>query len=183
MRTHTLILIVACFGCWLTGGVAAPQEAKGKKGGKAKEVELNPFGRPEGSIVDQPARYYIWYDGDSWQLRTTSQAARNFTGVIRLKNAKFKSCVTVGLKNDKQKKGAEDGWRMSGDRDEIKFAFKTGKLSDGLDIKVDGDDGVIEFDLSIDTQKNPRAIFVGRDVAHPGKNPFTLPATPKKPSP
>jgi hypothetical protein len=62
----------------------------------------------------------------------------------------------------------------------LKFQFLTSKLSDGFDLEVDGEEGQIEFELLIDTQKNRNWIFVGRGLQHPDKIPFSLPAIPKK---
>jgi hypothetical protein len=157
-------------------------KAKEKKAPKTKAepTVLDPFGRPEGSIVAQTARYYVWYDGESWHLRTTAKVGRNFHGTIRTKDARIKSCRSVGLKNDKQKKGATDAWRVNDARSELTFHFKTGQLSDGFDFVVEGEEGQLDFDLLIDDQKNPRAIFVGRGEQHPDKNPFSLGAMPKK---
>jgi hypothetical protein len=177
---HLLLMIAVFSALKLLAGQEGA--AKGKKAAKAKAepTVLDPFGRPEGSIVDQTARYYVWYDGDSWNLRTTAKVGRNFHGTIRMKDAKIKSCRSVGLKNDKQKKAATDAWRVNDARSELTFQFKTGQLSDGFDMVVEGDGGQIEFELLIDNQKNPRAIFVGRGEQHPDKNPFSLPATPQK---
>lgn len=155
-------------------------KAKKKPKDKAEPVALDPFDRPEGSIVDQTARYYVWFDKQGWHLRTTAKVGRNFHGTIKLKDAKVKSCLSVGLKNDKQKKTATDSWRVNDARDELKFAFKTGQLSDGFDLAVEGDEGQIEFELLIDSQKNPRAIFVGRALGHPDQNPFHLQAVPRR---
>ena len=161
---------------------SASKEKKAAKApkSKAEPVVLDPFNRPEGEIVAQQGRFYIWYDTTGWHLRTSAKVGRKFHGTIRLKDAKIKACLPVGLKNDKQKKTATDSWQFNAARDELKFEFLTGKFSDGFDLVVDGNDGEIEFDLAIDTQKSPKNIFVGRGEQHPDKNPFSLPATPKK---
>ena len=164
----------------LPAGILAQQPAaKEKKEAKSKgePVELDPFNRPEGDIVDQSGRYYIWYDTNGWHLRTMAMVGRHFHGTLRLKNAKIKSCLSVGLKKDKQKK--DDNWQFNDARTELKFEFHTGKMSDGFDLVVDGE-GEIEFDLFIDKLKGPKNIFVGKGGQHPDKNPFTLPATPKR---
>jgi hypothetical protein len=70
--------------------------------------------------------------------------------------------------------------RISDDRSKLDFSFRTAQLSDGFELRLDGEGGEIEFELMIDNQKNPRAIFVGRGLAHPDSNPFTLPAVPPK---
>jgi hypothetical protein len=166
---------------WTTRDHAAAQEAAKKKGGKGKAGPrtLDPFDRPEGSIVDQTARYYVWFDDKGWHIRTTAKGARDFEGAIKVKDAKIKSCVSIGLKEGKQK-GRPDLWKVNGSRSELTFQFRTGTKSDGFDLVVEGEEGQIEFDLSIGGKKNPKAVFVGRGLQHPAENPFSLPAAPKK---
>jgi hypothetical protein len=171
----------------LVGSGASQDAAKGAKkapktktAAKGELAKLDPWGRPEGSIVDQTARYYVWYDGDAWHLRTTAKGFRNFHGTIRVKDARIKSSVPVGLKKDKQKKAATDGMRISDDRSKLEFNFRTAQFSDGFELRLDTEGGEIEFELMIDNQKNPRAIFVGRGLEHPDSDPFTLPAVPQK---
>src|SRR5262245_5444078 len=183
MRTakRPLLMTVAILACTLTHITAQDTDKnEKKKKAKAEPVGLDPFGRPEGQINDQPARYYVWFENKSWKLRTTAKVGRKFTGTIRLKDAKVKSCLSVGLKNDNQKKTSTDAWQVNAARNELKFQFLTSKLADGFDLEVDGDEGQIEFELTIDNQKNPNWIFVGRGLQHPDKNPFSLPAIPKK---
>jgi hypothetical protein len=178
-RETAVVLLVMLLALVPSGG----QETKAKKAPKAKAaVELDPIGKTEDKIHDQTARYYIWYDAEneSWNLRTTAKVGRNFHGTIRLKEAKIKSVLPVGLKNDRQKKGSQDAWRFNDARNELTFQFKTSQLSDGFGLKLDGEEGQIEFDLQIDNQRNPRAIFVGKGEQHPDKNPFSLPVVPKK---
>ncbi|HEY2882421.1 MAG TPA: hypothetical protein VGJ15_08310, partial [Pirellulales bacterium] len=88
------------------------------------------------------------------------------------------SCVSIGLRNDKQRTGA-DTWKVNDDRNELQFTFYTGRLSDGFDLALKGDDGQLEFDLQIDGKSNPKAIFIGHDRKHPSKSPFFYPAKPK----
>ena len=163
----------------LTGADEPAAKEKGAKGkAKALARELNPFDRPEGSIVDQTARYYVWYDTKGWHLRTTAKGTRTFHGTIKVEGGRIKSCVSVGLDDGKQK-GTPDAWKVNKDRNELRFQFKTSTRSDGFDLAVEGV-GQIEFDLGIDMQKNAKAIFVGRELGHPDKDPFRLPVTPEK---
>jgi hypothetical protein len=166
---------------------AKEKKAKPKVAAKPKgePAVLDPFNRPEGEIVEQQGRFYVWYDdtGDDagWHLRTAAKVGRKFSGTIRLKDAKIKACLPVGLKDKGQKKTATDAWQFNEARDELKFQFLTGKFSDGFRLIVDGEEGEIEFDLTIDmAQKNPKNIFVGKGEQHPSENPFRLPAKPKK---
>ncbi len=50
--------------------VALGQQGAGKKAGGGKKVEIDPWYRPEGSIVDKSRRYYLWYEGNVWHLRS-----------------------------------------------------------------------------------------------------------------
>jgi hypothetical protein len=166
----------------LTLAAVDGQEAKTKKTPKAKTapVKLDPVGKTDDKIYDQTARYYIWYDreNESWHLRTTAKGVRNFHGKIRVKDAKIKSVLPVGLKENRKKGPPQDSWRFNDARTELTFQFKTAQFSDGFGLKLEGEEGEIEFDLQIDNQKNPRAIFVGKGEQHPDKNPFSLPVVP-----
>lgn len=146
---------------------------------KAPPRTLDPWDRPTGSIVDQTARYYVWYDKQGWHVRATAKGLRDFQGTLKVKDAKIRSCVPVGLKDGKQK-GNPDAWRVNDARSELKFQFKTSNRSDGFDLVIEGDDGQIEFDLGIDSQKNAKAVFVGSGKRHPAQVPFTLPAMPMR---
>jgi hypothetical protein len=163
---------------------AENKKAAAKKGDKKsgeKEAEpspVNPWNRPEGSIVKKTARYYIWYDSNGWHLRACSIRLRNFHGTLRVTDGKVKSCVPVGLK---ERTKVKDAWAVNEDRSELKFAFSTSTASDGLDIRIEGDDAQLEFDLNIDQERAPKVIYLGRSEEHPAKNPFTLPAVPPKP--
>lgn len=102
---------------------------------------------------------------------------RQFSGTITIKNGgKIKSVLPVGMR----KEAAQDAWRVDGDRTKVKFQFKTGGKSDGFDMKVEGDDARIEFDLHVAEKQNANFVFLGRNEQHPGSNPFELPASPAK---
>jgi hypothetical protein len=164
------------------GSMAADDPPKAvKKGSKAEAKQeprvLDPFDRPDGSIHDQTARYYVWFDKQGWHVRTTSKQGRHFHGKIQVKDARIASCLSVGL--DKQK-NVTDAWQVNAARSELQFDFKTGRLADGFDFVVEGDAGELEFELKIDDKSNPKTIFVGRALGHPEASPFTLPAIPQK---
>jgi hypothetical protein len=173
-----LLLAVVCGG--LLALAAAEQPTTKGKVAKAKGQprELDPWDRPAGSIVDQTARYYVWYDKQGWHVRATAKGLRTFSGTISIKQGSIKSCVPVGLKDGKQK-GIPDVWKVNDARSQLAFRFRTAQKSDGFDLVVQGD-GKIEFDLGIDNQKKPAAIFIGAGKRHPSSNPFTLPAAPPK---
>lgn len=180
MRRRLLLLAVA--GLLLFVGLStAQQPTKSKiKSAKPKAAakKLDPWNRPEGSIVDQTARYYVWYDTKGWHIRCTAKGLRTFHGTVRVKDARIKSCLPVGLKDGRQK-GQPDAWRVNDKRSELTFRFRTAAKSDGFDINIEGD-GQVEFDLGIDEQKKPQAVFVGRGKGHPAKAPFSLPVTPQR---
>jgi hypothetical protein len=179
-RRHLFLRSIILLGVVI--GLAADQpKVKQKKAPKSKAAprELDPFDRPEGSINDQTARYYVWYDKSGWHLRTTAKGARRFHGTIRVTEGRIAACVPVGLKEGKQK-GRPDVWRVNDARSELQFQLTTAQLSDGFDLSIEGEKGEIEFDLNIDMQRNPRSIFVGKARQHPDKNPFSLPLTPTR---
>jgi hypothetical protein len=160
---------------------AAQSKAESKSAADKPEIEtVEPFGRPEGAINDRSARIYLWHDEGGWHLRTTARTTHTFSGIVRVKDAKIMSCVPVGLKHDR-KQTDPDIWQVNDARDELQFKFHTGRLSDGLDLVVKGDDGQIEFDLQIDSKNNPKEIFIGQVRKHPSKSPFTYPANPPNP--
>jgi len=174
------LVIAAALGVTLSQLAAQQPAKKAKKTEKANAaaVALDPFDRPEESIVDQNARFYLWYDKQGWHLRTTSKMGRIFRGTIRVTDARIASCRSIGLKE--KQKNVKDAWQVNAARSELKFEFQTGKLSDGFDMVVEGEEGEIEFELLIDMAKNPKTVFIGRALQHPEENPFKLPATPKR---
>lgn len=180
MRAILVGLLLAVVGSGLLALAAAEQPTTKGKVAKAKGQprELDPWDRPAGSIVNQTARYYVWYDKQGWHLRATAKGLRTFSGQISVKQGSIKSCVPVGLKDGKQK-GIPDVWKVNDARSRLTFRFRTANKSDGFDLVVEGD-GELEFDLAIDNQKKPAALFVGAGKQHPSSNPFTLPATPQK---
>lgn len=160
-----------------------PQNKPAPKGGsqpkrKAPAQPLDPFERPEGSIIGQSARFYVWYDKGGWHVRTTAINLRRFHGTIRVKGAQIASCLSVGLRHDQKQ---HDTWHVNENRDELTFDFTTGKKSDGIDFKVDGE-GELEFELTVEGEKRPRTVFIGRKQQHPPAIPFELPAAPTKPT-
>jgi hypothetical protein len=157
-------------------GADSEKKSAKKADSESKTAELDPWNRPEGSIVEKSARFYVWYDGNGWHLRSCAKKSRRFHGAIKVKGATIKSCVPVGIKKEQK-----DAWSVNDDRSLLKFDFKTSTKSDGLDIKLEGDSGEMEFELAIDDDKRGNFVFIGNKEQHPPKNPFTLPAAPEKP--
>jgi hypothetical protein len=157
-------------------GRDSDKKAAKKSESTSKSGEINPWNRPEGSIVEKSARFYVWYDGNGWHLRSCSQRARRFHGTIKVKDATIKSCAPVGLGKEQK-----DAWSVDDARSLLKFDFQTSTKSDGLDIRLQGDSGEMEFELQIDGEKRANFVFIGKEEKHPPRNPFTLPAVPEKP--
>ena len=155
----------------------APKPKKKAAATKPKKFEIDPWHRPEGSIVAKPARIYLWFEEGAWSVRTCAQVGRQFSGTITVKGGTIKSVLPVGTRREVK----QDGWRVDADRKTLKFAFKTGPKSDGFDMKIEGEEAKLEFDLSVGDRKNPNLIFIGHGAQHPGSNPFELPAAPVKP--
>lgn len=137
---------------------------------------LDPAGRPEGQIFNQPARYYIWHDSEGWRIRAASVKTNAFAGTVTVRGGRIERWHGVGLDANKGK--AADQFRVSGDRTRLEFQFTVGKKSDGFDLKVSGDRPVLTFDLRVNgAAAKPKALFLGKAKAHPAAHPFAL-ATP-----
>jgi hypothetical protein len=177
MRRALGIAVTVCLAGLVFAAEDTPKAKKKPAAPKPKAVEIDPWHRPEGSIVAKPARFYIWYEEGTWSVRTCAQVARQFSGTITVKGGTIKSVLPVGTRKEVK----QDAWRVDGDRTKMQFAFKTGQKSDGFDMKVEGEEATIEFNLSAGERKNPNIIFIGHGEQHPGSNPFELPAAPVKP--
>jgi len=161
-------------------GKSTPENAAAKKK-VARPKRLNPVGRPDGSIIDQPARWYLWFDEreDRWCLRsTTSGKLVQFSGTITVSDGKVDSVVGVGFANLKGRKEKNNSWSLSADRRTVTVNWKTASSSDGINFKVSGERATLKFDLKIAGADKPESIFVGAAKGHPGANPFELPSAP-----
>jgi hypothetical protein len=158
-----------------------PADGKATKSKKQSEP-LDPTGRPEGPLAAKlgvkSARYFVWYDKQGWHLRTTAGGTRRFHGSMRVTDGTIASCISVGLKGDGKK--SQDAWRVDPKRVELAFDFRTSTHSDGLDIRIDGDDAELELNLLIDGQPKPRAVFLGKKQQNPPELPLKLKAVPEK---
>jgi hypothetical protein len=181
-----LLLMLTAFlvGALLHPGKASAQKSADPKGAKNKKQSepLDPSGRPEGPLAAKlgvkGARYYVWYDKQGWHLRTTAGGTRRFHGTMRVTDGTIASCISVGLKGDGKK--SQDAWRVEPKRKELAFDFRTSTHSDGLDIRIDGDDAELEFNLLIDGQPKPRAVFLGKKQHNPIAMPLKLKAVPEQ---
>jgi hypothetical protein len=162
-----------------SGGTESGKATK-KKSAKARP--LDPIGRPEGSIIDQPARWYVWFDDREkhWCLRsTTGGKSVPFAGVVTIEGGRIESCVGVGFKTLKGKKEKDNEWRMSADRKTLNLNWVAAGRSDGVNVKVSGEGATLRFDLKTGGASKPEVIFVGASKGHPAENPFELPANPE----
>jgi hypothetical protein len=179
MTRVTVLLLVFCLGVTLAEDKPKKPAGDNKPGaGDAKAPAINPWHRPEGSIVNKSARFYVWYEEGTWSLRACSIRNRTFHGTAKITGeGKFKAVLPVGFQESRQK----DAWGLAENRKEVKFSFRTSNKSDGLDIKVEGE-GEIEFDLHIDDTQQAKVVHIGASEQHPRKNPFQLPLSPPKPA-
>jgi hypothetical protein len=163
-----------------TAAQKAQKKPANNKAAKKSAEPVDPSGRPEGALAAKlgakSARYYVWRDKQGWHIRTTANGTRRFHGTVRVKDGTIASCIPVGLK-DRQK--TQDAWRVEPKRKELAFDFKTSSAADGLDIQIDGADAELEFDLLIENEKKPRAVFLGKAQQHPSEVPFRFKAAPK----
>ncbi len=185
-RTPALLLLVAM--AFVAGVLVSPAEIAAQKkpadGKSAKSKKqsgpLDPTGRPEGPLAAKlgvkSARYFVWYDKQGWHLHTTAGGTRRFHGTMKVTDGTIASCISVGLKGDGKK--SQDAWRVEPQRKALEFDFRTSTASDGLDIRIDGDDAELEFNLLIDGQPKPRAVFLGKKQQNPPELPLKLKAVP-----
>ncbi len=136
-------------------------------------AELDPIGPPQGILTGLSTRFYLWYSGNRWHLRTTSKKYVRFRGIIRVLNGGLSSARQVGFERSQV-----DSWIYLPEKGEIHFAFKCGPSFDGLDFRIAGTDAMVEFDLQTLGKKNPNVVYIGREQKHPPAVPFAFPGKP-----
>ncbi len=149
---------------------------------KTVEKVVNPSGQPadahEGKLVDQPPRYYVWYDTEGWHLRSAAKgkALAHFTGTIELTQGEFGKLRPIGL----EAKGKyPDRWQIDAARRKLDFDIHTSSSFDGFDFTVAKDQmGELKFDLNIGGKPMSKRVFVGKDSEHPAELPFAILAKP-----
>ncbi|HEX6984711.1 MAG TPA: hypothetical protein VF170_05010, partial [Planctomycetaceae bacterium] len=146
-------------------------------GDGAGRAALDPRGRPDERLIDQPRRYYVWNDAEGWHLRTAAKGNVKFEGTVRVTGGKFRKFRPVGLE---AKGKLADRWTLDRNREELRFLIYTSTSFDGFDFDVDGGATEVRFDLSLAGAKDPKRIFVGKKAAHPADAAFGLPADPGK---
>jgi len=143
----------------------------------AADKPLDPRGRPDEKLIDQPQRYYVWHDAEGWHLRSAAKGLTKFEGTIKVVGGTFRKLRPAGLE---AKGGGADQWALDAKREELRFLINTSTSFDGFDFNLAGKATELRFDLSMGGQKRPRRIFIGADAAHPPDAAFTLPADPDK---
>lgn len=149
---------------------------------KADRKSVSPSGQPadarEGKLVDQPPRYYVWFDTEGWHLRSAAKAKAltHFTGTIELTQGEFGKLRPIGL----EAKGKHpDRWQVDAARRKLDFDIHTSGSFDGFDFTVAKDQtGEIKLDLQIAGKPMPKRVFVGKNSEHPMELPFSVPAKP-----
>lgn len=130
-------------------------------------------GEPLGFHSGEPMSYAVWHTGAVWHLRTsTAKKAHQFKGTVTVEGGTIEGIEAVRLED---KGRLEDRWRLSSNRRELTFDFKTERESDGIDLRVSKSAKRVRFDLKIDGKHHTERVFLGSDGSHPERVPFTLP--------
>jgi hypothetical protein len=147
--------------------------------------------------------YYVWREGDTWNLRwTTFGAFHHFTGSVTAEGGKLESLKRVDVETERRviapgrpahvvvgPRGRVRGVRggtgpvvetrtqdhidKEGDR-RIVFNTRTNDDIDGFTFKVNKDVKVLRMALQIDGQPRPRMIQVGRNNTRVQADPIVV---------
>jgi hypothetical protein len=168
-----------------------------------KAVGVSVFdGRPAFS-EGEGLGYYVWRDGNTWNLRwTTFGANHRFGGSVLAEGGKIDSLKRVDVETERRviapgraprvvrgPRGrvvgvtpgrspvvatrTQDHIEKEGDR-RIVFNTITNDDTDGFSFKVDKDVQVLRMSLQIDGQPRPRQIQVGRGNPHVDADPIVI---------
>jgi hypothetical protein len=146
---------------------------------------INPNGFPKkGDPGGGIGAVRIWYEGDTWHLRTSTENSIGkkdkimvFTGSVRCDG----KLTVEGAKLEKGKGKTSDGFTPHADGKGFDFEFKTYGAVDQADFKIPDKGKTLTFKLMIDGEKAATSrIIIGENGEHPEKNEFKLPAHPKK---
>jgi hypothetical protein len=155
----------------------------GQRGQHPQNVPFTLFahyqpGRPAGFGHGEPLSYGIWHTGNVWHLRTsTARKSHRFKGSVTAEGGTFDGIDSFRLEG---KGKVEDHWRLSANRRELHFDFKTAREVDGIDLRVSNSVKRLRFDLHIDGKHRPERVFLGPSGTHPDRIPFTLTTSGKK---
>jgi hypothetical protein len=146
---------------------------------------INPVGFPKaGDPGGGVGCFRIWYEGDTWHLRTSTENSVGKKDKIMVFTGTVRSDGKMAVEGSRLEKGngkTSDGFTPHADGKGFDFTFKTYGAIDQADFKITGGKAV-NFKLLIDGEKAPALrVIVGEKGEHPPKNEFALPAAPKKP--
>jgi len=138
---------------------------------------IDPHGKPANAEAGKVEHYDIWQDQEGWHLRTTTKEYdHHFRGVITASGGEFVEVKGFRLEH----KGPEkDYFKVGPEHHEIKFDFSTKGSIDGVDFREKGKQPMLSFSLLIGEKEpkfEPARIFIGKNGAHPGEDPFQIPA-------
>jgi hypothetical protein len=146
--------------------------------------EPNPVGFPKDAPRGGVGVYRVWYADGAWHLRSSTEDSGGkkdklmvFSGTVRCDGK-----LTVEP-NRLETGGGKTGDRITpaGDGKSFSFEFKTYGAIDEAVFKAADKAKTLTFDLKIDGQPAPLyRVVVGAAGGSPEKNPFKLPAHPKK---
>jgi hypothetical protein len=145
---------------------------------------INPVGFPKKGDGGGDGVFRIWYEGDSWHLRTSTENTAGkkdnllvFTGTVRSDT----KMTIEGKKLEKGKGKTSDSFTPHADGKGFDFQFKTYGATDQVDFKVTDKAKNLTFKLFLNGEKaSTLRIAIGANSEHPEKSEFTLPAQPKK---
>lgn len=145
--------------------------------------EPNPVGFPKDAPRGGVGVYRVWYADGAWHLRSSTEDSGGkkdklmvFAGTVRCDGK-----LTVDPKALESRGKVGDRITPAADGKGFSFEFKTYGATDEAVFKVADKAKTLTFDLKIDGEKAPLyRIVVGAAGGSPEKNPFKLPAHPKK---
>jgi hypothetical protein len=146
-------------------------------GAASADGQIDPRGRPMGSLAGAVERYALWQDEGGWHIRTTTKEyEHHFRGIIAVSGGEFVQVRGYKLEH----RGPQRDLFIEGpEHHVINFDFSTKGSIDGLDFRVKGREPMLSFTLTIGEKEpkfEPGRIFIGKSGAHPSTNPFEIPA-------
>jgi len=132
-------------------------------------------GRPKNLVPGRSVGFFIWHEGNTVYLITTSESDKGelFTGRIRIigKRAKISDVSGLHLENGNPSEKKGDYFEIIGDK-EIKFHFNTGEKTDGIKFKIENGKFLV-FNLELEKHKTHH-IFIGANEIEVNKDPFAF---------
>lgn len=146
--------------------------------------------------------YYVWHEGNEWHVRWTSYGRMlTFSGRVQTDEGKLEKLKRIDVEQERTviRRGRgpvvvrdrfgrprvvggrpdvvvtreQDHIEKDGDR-KIVFRARTNDDIDGFDFKVNEDVRILRFNLEIDGKSSVEEVEVGRNNAHPPRNPFEV---------